>query len=59
MINGKINENVLKKWAGTILSYCLKNPKVLFNTIKEKFCYLKPVDIYTLLEVGAEKINFC
>lgn len=52
MINGKINEIVLKKWIGTVLSYCLKNPKIPFRAITQRFCYLKPVDIFSLLEVN-------
>lgn len=50
MINGNINHVALKKWCAVILSYCLKNPKLKFNALTKKFCYLKPVDIFSILE---------
>lgn len=50
-IDGKINGTALKKWCGIVLSYCLKNPKVHFKALTKKFCYLKPVDIFSILEV--------
>lgn len=51
MITGKINVMIFKKWIGILLSHCMKYPKISFNAIAQKFCYLKPVDIFSLLEV--------
>lgn len=58
MVNGKINEIALKKWCVSILSYCLKNPKIQFTEITKKFCFLKPLDIYSILEVSCNSFFF-
>lgn len=57
MINGHINGTALKKWCVSILSYCLRHPKVPFGVLTVKFCYLKPVDIFAVLEVMLKKKN--
>lgn len=50
-INGTINHQTLNTWLSSVLSYCLEFPHIQFFKLCEKFCYLKPVDVYTLLEV--------
>lgn len=34
-----------------MFSYCIENPKIPLVALCDKFCFLKPVDVFYLLEV--------
>ncbi|XP_074040495.1 general transcription factor 3C polypeptide 1 isoform X2 [Leptinotarsa decemlineata] len=50
-IDGSLNKETLTIWLCSVLSHCLEYPKLPFLKLCEKFCYLKPVDIYYCLEI--------
>uniref|UniRef100_A0A1Y1N2E0 Uncharacterized protein n=3 Tax=Photinus pyralis TaxID=7054 RepID=A0A1Y1N2E0_PHOPY len=49
-IDGTLNLRIFEKWLTTVLGYCLAEASMLFTCISTHLCYLKPVDIYYLLE---------
>ncbi|XP_018568192.1 general transcription factor 3C polypeptide 1 [Anoplophora glabripennis] len=53
-VDGTLNEETFKIWLCNVLSHCLNCPKIMFMKLCEKFCYVKPVDIYFLLEALQE-----
>nr|XP_022917075.1 general transcription factor 3C polypeptide 1 [Onthophagus taurus] len=49
-LNGALNTQVLIDWLLAICSFCISNPVVTFPSLCKRFNFLKPVDIYVLLE---------
>ncbi|KAF2894920.1 hypothetical protein ILUMI_11254 [Ignelater luminosus] len=49
-IDGTLNLKVFEKWMSTILGHCLSNQMIPIKKLINKFCYLKPVDVYYLVE---------
>ncbi|KAK5648994.1 hypothetical protein RI129_003886 [Pyrocoelia pectoralis] len=49
-IDGTLNLRIFEKWLCTMLGYCLAEASMLLSSIIAHCCYLKPVDIYYLLE---------
>uniref|UniRef100_A0AAR5PS10 B-block binding subunit of TFIIIC domain-containing protein n=1 Tax=Dendroctonus ponderosae TaxID=77166 RepID=A0AAR5PS10_DENPD len=60
-IDGTLDAAMLKLWLSQIFSYCIENSKIPLRQLCWKFCYLKPVDVFYLLElleeVGALEIR--
>ncbi|KAJ8917397.1 hypothetical protein NQ315_002421 [Exocentrus adspersus] len=50
-VDGALNEDVFKTWLCNVASHCFDNPGISFVKLCEKFCYIKPVDIFYLLEI--------
>ncbi|CAG9832138.1 unnamed protein product [Diabrotica balteata] len=53
-VNGTLNRVMLKTWACNVLSYCLDYPKVPFSKVCDKFRYIKPVDLYFIVQILEE-----
>uniref|UniRef100_A0A6P7FFU9 General transcription factor 3C polypeptide 1 n=1 Tax=Diabrotica virgifera virgifera TaxID=50390 RepID=A0A6P7FFU9_DIAVI len=53
-VDGTLNRVMLKTWTCNVLSYCLDYPKVPFSKICDKFCYIKPVDLYFIVQILEE-----
>ncbi|CAG9770226.1 unnamed protein product [Ceutorhynchus assimilis] len=56
-VDGILDKDMLKMWLTNVFSYCIENPKVTLMTLCDKFCFLKPVDVFyladTLKKIGA------
>lgn len=50
-IDGNYNVSVLCNWLGIVITHCMSYPYQNFRKICSKFCYIKPVDIYQLIEI--------
>lgn len=50
-LDGNVNDKVLQNWLKVILTHCLTYPCVELQHLFNRFSYLKPVDIYSLLQV--------
>jgi hypothetical protein len=50
-LDGSLNDELFHEWLCIILSRCVDLPNIPFLTLCEVFHYIKPVDIYFLLEV--------
>jgi hypothetical protein len=53
-LDGSLNDELFHEWLCIILSRCVDLPNIPFLTLCEVFHYIKPVDIYFLLEVLQE-----
>lgn len=51
-VDGSLNETLLFKWLCIILSHCLDVPKIPLTNLFNKFSFIKPVDVFYLLEVS-------
>ncbi|XP_050315059.1 uncharacterized protein LOC126749412 [Anthonomus grandis grandis] len=60
-IEGAFDSNVFKVWMSNVFSYCIEHPKVMFMDLCAKFCYIKPYDLFYLIEklqeVGALELR--
>lgn len=50
-----LNMKMFERWIYPVMSHCLSNPTVTFLSLSARFDFLKPVDLYALLEVSARK----
>lgn len=57
-IDGFLYEAVLQNWFYVMLTYSLSYPSTPFNCFVNRFCHLKPIDIYFLLDVSFSSIFF-
>nr|CAI5861266.1 unnamed protein product [Callosobruchus analis] len=53
-IDGQLDEQILTQWLCRILSHVINNPKISFWNVCAKFPFLRPVDIFYLLEILQE-----
>ncbi|KAL1502835.1 hypothetical protein ABEB36_007921 [Hypothenemus hampei] len=53
-IDGTLDRQLLKLWLSQVLSFCIENPKCPLLSVFDKFCYVKPTDVFYLLEILAE-----
>ncbi|XP_066261797.1 general transcription factor 3C polypeptide 1 [Euwallacea similis] len=53
-LDGNLDKDKFKLWLSQVFSYCIENPKVPFLTVCDKFCYMRPMDVFYLLEVLEE-----
>ncbi|XP_048521695.1 general transcription factor 3C polypeptide 1 [Dendroctonus ponderosae] len=53
-IDGTLDAAMLKLWLSQVFSYCIENSKIPLRQLCCKFCYLKPVDVFYLLELLEE-----
>lgn len=51
-VDGSINNEKFHDWLCIILSRCIDFPNIPFLVLCEQFHYIKPVDIFLLLEVS-------
>ncbi|CAH0548899.1 unnamed protein product [Brassicogethes aeneus] len=50
-VDGSFNIPVFRKWLCCVLSYTMENPNTFLSCLFEKYCYVKPVDLFYLLEI--------
>nr|XP_008195802.1 PREDICTED: uncharacterized protein LOC100142360 isoform X1 [Tribolium castaneum] len=53
-LDGCLNDNLFYEWLCLVFSRCIDFPNIPFTVLCEYFHYIKPVDIYSLLEVLQE-----
>jgi len=53
-VDGCLDKDTLKMWLSHVFSYCIENPKTPFMALCDKFCFLKPVDVFYLTEMLEE-----
>ncbi|XP_044265440.1 uncharacterized protein LOC123011855 isoform X2 [Tribolium madens] len=53
-LDGSLNDDLFHEWLCLILSRCIDLPNIPFRVLCEYFHYIKPVDIFSLLEVLQE-----
>ncbi|XP_056639937.1 general transcription factor 3C polypeptide 1 [Diorhabda sublineata] len=53
-VDGVLNKITLKIWISNVLSYCLDYPKVPFSKLCDKYCFIKPVDLFFIVQILEE-----
>ncbi|CAG9861769.1 unnamed protein product [Phyllotreta striolata] len=53
-VDGVLDKAILKSWLSNIMSYVLNYPNVSFGTICGKYFFIKPVDLFYIVQVLEE-----
>lgn len=50
-VDGSFNTVIFRQWLSCVMSHVLDNPRTHLTNLFDKYCYVKPVDLYYLLGV--------
>lgn len=50
-MDGNVNHRVLQDWLKIILTHCLSYPQISLRSLFNRFSYLRPVEIYSIVQV--------